>query len=404
MGLTLENPEGRVSLSKRVVIIGGGSGGVTAALLLNDARREFGVDLDITVVNRDEWHYMPPLWADVALNGLPLERTRAPLRNLERKYGVRTVIGEVTDIDLDNREVHLSNGAKLGYDYLFIALGLRNEWSEIPGYGEVGYHNYSPEAALELNRALQEFRGGRVVIVAPEIPFRCCIYPIEAATILGYRFSSLGLDYEVTLLSPMTPKGVDLTRAFGKDVYRVFAKYFEKYKVKVKAHGGIEAVDTERKVVVTKDFEEPFDLLIKVPLPRPPRVLEDEDKFPRDKSRRFILARPRDFTHPKYDDVYLIGEHSMPPTGLSTAGAFVHAAAQRAVKMLLYREFGVGFIRDIAPVTCIEYMGDKGIIITCEITFNGEKYERFCYTNMESFIAKMLKDAFYQGWLDRLRA
>ncbi|MCE4627620.1 MAG: FAD-dependent oxidoreductase [Desulfurococcales archaeon] len=391
-------------MTKKILILGGGTGGVVAALTLAEAKKEYGLDYEITVVNRDEWHYMPPLWMDVALNGTPIDKTRAPLKGLE-KYGVNVVIGEATKISLADRKVELADGKSLGYDYLFVTLGLRNGWEDIPGYAEEGYHNYSPEGAVELHKALNEFKGGKVVIVTPEIPFRCGIYPMEMATVLGNRFHVRGIPAEITLLNPKIPgTNLDITWSLGPDIGRLWTKYFKMYGVKVEPHDGIEKVDPTRKVVVARGGKEyPYDLLIKIPMPRPPKVLET-DEFPKDPSGRFTVAKPRDFRHPQYDEVFLTGEHAMPPVGLGTAGVFIHAASHKAAQVLLRDEFGVGTVQEIPPVVCVAYVADKGFMGACEVTFDGERYNwRNCYNVMESYLMKMTKHAFYQGWLDRLR-
>ncbi len=390
-------------MSKNIVILGGGTGGVVAALSLAEAKEKYGLDYNITVINKDKWHYMPPLWMDVALDGISLDETRAPIRGLE-KYGVNVLVAEATKIDLANRNVHLATGDSISYDYLFVTLGLRNGWEAIPGYAEEGYHNYDPEGAVKFYEALSKFKGGKVVIAVPELPYRCGIYPIEFATVLAHRLHVKGIKAEITILSPRLPNSnMDVTMALGPDIYRLWKKYMDLYGIKVKIHDGFNKIDTDRKLVITKNFEEPYDLLVKVPPPRPPKVLEDP-QFQKDPSGRFIVARSRDFRHPQYDDVFLTGEHSMPPVGLGTAGVFIHAASHKASQILLSDEYGVGTVQEIPPVACVAYVADKGFMGVCEVTYDGNMYSwRNCYNVMESYIMKMVKHAFYQGWLDRLR-
>ncbi|MCE4601185.1 MAG: FAD-dependent oxidoreductase [Desulfurococcales archaeon] len=389
-------------MGKDILILGGGTGGIVAALTFAEAKKKHGLDINVTLVNKDEWHYMPPLWMDVALEGLPLDKTRAPIKGLE-KYGVNVVVKEAVKIDPDNRSVETADGTKLNYDYLFVTLGLRNGWEAIPGYDKAGYHNYEPEAAVEFNKALRQFKGGKVVIAVPELPFRCGIYPVEFATVLGHMLHLKGIKAEIVVLSPKMPDGRDISWALGPDIARLWHKYFNRYNITVKVHDGIEKVDDERKVVVTKNYEESYDLLVKVPPPRPPKVLEDP-KFLFEQDKRFVKARPLDFRHPEYDDIFLTGEHSMPPTGLGTAGVFIHAATYKAATILLHEEYGVGEPHDIHPVACVAYSGDKGFMGVCEVDFDGTMYNwRNCYNVMESFAMKLVKRGFYQGWLDKLR-
>ncbi|MGB9784266.1 MAG: FAD-dependent oxidoreductase [Fervidicoccaceae archaeon] len=403
-------------MGKKIVILGGGAAGTIAAINFAEAKRKHGLDMDITVVNKDEWTYMPPLWADVALDGLPIEKTRAPIRNLE-KYGANVIVKEAKKIEPAERKILLSDGESISYDYLFVTLGLRNGWEGIPGYDKAGYHNYDPQAAVELNKTLRNFKGGKIVIAVPEVPFRCGIYPMEFATALGHILHTKGIKSKIVILSPKMPDVGDISWALGKDLGKLWHKYFEKYNIEIKRHDGIEKIDDssrtvsmkeeeethDRKAVITKHFEETYDLLIKVPMPRPPDPLNDP-QFLYEQDKRFVKARPSDFRHPEYDDIFLTGEHSMPPTGLGTAGVFVDTATLKALSILLHELYGVGEPTEVHSVACVAYSGDKGFLGVCEVEFNGQEYTwRNCYNVAENFVMKIIKRAFYQGWLDKLR-
>ncbi|MEM0021136.1 MAG: FAD-dependent oxidoreductase [Fervidicoccaceae archaeon] len=389
-------------MSKKIVILGGGAGGVVAALALADAKRKHNLDMDIVVINRDEWHYMPPLWMDIALEGISIDETRAPLYSLE-SYGVKFVKGEATKIDPEKNSVHLNDGRTMDYEYLFVTLGLRNGWDAIPGYERAGFHNYEPESALELNKAIRNFRGGKVVLTVPELPFRCGIYPMEFSTVLGHKFQVRGIKAEILILSPKIHDGRDISWALGKDIGNLWQKYFEKHQIEIKTHDGIERVDDERKLVITRNYEENYDLLIKVPPPRPPKVLEDP-VFLFDEDKRFVKARTKDFRHPEHENIFLTGEHSMPPVGLGTAGVFVDTATYKAATLFLNEQYGVEDIHEIHPVACVAYCGDKGFLGLCEIELKGEKYDwSNCYNIAENFAMRLVKRGFYKGWLDRFK-
>ena len=389
---------------KKILILGGGTGGVVSALFLSEQIKRFGLDAEVTLVNKDEWHYMPPLWMDVALEGIPLDETRAPIRGLE-KYGVNVVVAEATGINPRERTVTLASGEELNYDYLVVALGSRNGWEAYPGLAEAGYHNYDPEAAKELNKALRAFNGGKIVILAPEAPYRCGIYPMEFATVLASQLEAKGVRAEITVMVPQMQGGANPVTALGDDIRRLWEKYFNRYNIKFIAHDGIERINPEKKVVVTKSTEVPYDLLIKVPPMRLPKVLETPD-FIFEPDKRFTKVRAIDFRHPEYDDIFLIGEHAMPPIGLGTAGVFVHNAAYKASAVILEELGGVYGVPEYPPVLCVAYIGDGGFMGQCEVTFDtsqGRYQWNKCYVALEAGFVKLIKRSFYQGWLDRLR-
>ena len=107
-----------------VVVVGGGFGGLQAALKL---RR---VPVEVTLVDRRNFHLFQPLTYQVATGALSPGEIAYPLRAIFKRYrNVRVVLAEVADFDLDAREVKLRSvsgvpaRAGLGYDTLIVAGG-----------------------------------------------------------------------------------------------------------------------------------------------------------------------------------------------------------------------------------------------------------------------------------------
>jgi NADH dehydrogenase len=118
----------------RVVIIGGGFGGLYAALALRHA------PVDVTLIDRRNYHLFQPLLYQVATAVLNPSDIAYPIRSVLRKQQNATVLlGEATSIDVPNKKVILADG-EVGYDYLVVAPGAthsyfgKNEWEEVaPG-------------------------------------------------------------------------------------------------------------------------------------------------------------------------------------------------------------------------------------------------------------------------------
>ena len=107
----------------RVVIVGCGFGGLEAA------RRLHGAAVDITVVERTNHHLFQPLLYQVATAGLSAPAIAAPVRHLFRKQpNVTTLLGEVTRIDVQGRQVLLDEGAAIPYDHLILAAGVTHSY------------------------------------------------------------------------------------------------------------------------------------------------------------------------------------------------------------------------------------------------------------------------------------
>jgi NADH dehydrogenase len=102
----------------RVVVVGAGFGGLACA------RRLAGHDVDVTIVDRNDFHLFTPLLYQVASCLLSPTEIAAPLRKVFRRSpNVHVHVGEVARIDLDGRAVLLADGATLAYDQLVVATG-----------------------------------------------------------------------------------------------------------------------------------------------------------------------------------------------------------------------------------------------------------------------------------------
>ena len=115
----------------RVVIVGGGFGGLYAAQALRKA------PVQITLIDRRNFHLFQPLLYQVATGTLSPANIASPLRAVLRKQrNVTVLLGEVVDFDLERREVILAEG-RLGYDSLLVATGA---WHHYFGHPEWEKH------------------------------------------------------------------------------------------------------------------------------------------------------------------------------------------------------------------------------------------------------------------------
>jgi NADH:ubiquinone reductase (H+-translocating) len=130
----------------RVVIVGSGFGGLLAArTLAHDP-------VQITLVDRQNFHTFQPLLYQVATAGLSPGEIAAPIRWILRdRRNVEVLMAEVQDFDLARRVVKLSDG-ELGYDYLIVAAGASHAY-----FGHDEWEPFAPglktiEDALEIRR------------------------------------------------------------------------------------------------------------------------------------------------------------------------------------------------------------------------------------------------------------
>jgi NADH dehydrogenase len=148
----------------RVVVVGGGFGGLQAV------RKLRGAAVDVTLVDRQNYHLFQPLVYQVATGALSAAEVAAPLRGVfKRQRNVRVVLAEVSGFDLERRQVVLDRlpngrrGERLDYDTLVVAGGSRYSY-----FGRDDWRERAPElkslaGALDIrNRILTAFEAAEV--------------------------------------------------------------------------------------------------------------------------------------------------------------------------------------------------------------------------------------------------
>jgi NADH:ubiquinone reductase (H+-translocating) len=117
----------------KVVILGGGFGGLSAARGLKRA------PVDVTLIDRCNYHLFQPLLYQVATGSLSPANIAGPLRLIVRKQpNTRVLLAEATHIDAKNRRVILSDG-DLPYDTLIVATGSTHQY-----FGHHEWEKFAP--------------------------------------------------------------------------------------------------------------------------------------------------------------------------------------------------------------------------------------------------------------------
>ena len=132
----------------RVVIIGAGFGGLEAAKKLS------GQAVQVTVVDRTNYHLFQPLLYQVATAALSPADIAAPVRAILSKCeNMEVILAEVQSIDVNARKVKMVDG-ELDYDYLILATGARHSYFGHPEWEKFAPGLKSLEDAVEIRRRI----------------------------------------------------------------------------------------------------------------------------------------------------------------------------------------------------------------------------------------------------------
>ena len=134
---------------RRVVVVGAGFAG------LEPVKGLAAAPVDVVLVDANNFHTFQPLLYQVATAGLDGDDIAAPVRAVVRSQAnVDVRLGQVVDIDVDDRRVVFRDGPALSYDRLVLAAGAVTNTYGVPGVDEHGFGLKSLEDALQLRQHL----------------------------------------------------------------------------------------------------------------------------------------------------------------------------------------------------------------------------------------------------------
>jgi NADH dehydrogenase len=130
----------------QVVIVGGGFGG------LYTARHLGRIPVEVTLLDRRNFHLFQPLLYQVAAGGLSPANIASPLRAvLKDQKNTRVLLAEVVDVDVAGRRVILSDGT-VPYDTLVVAAGARHHYFGHPEWEKLAPGLKTIEDATDIRR------------------------------------------------------------------------------------------------------------------------------------------------------------------------------------------------------------------------------------------------------------
>jgi len=317
-------------MATEVLVLGDGTGGLVVANLLAKQARRDDQQLRIRLIGQTERHLYQP-----GLLFIPFQKPGyRTLEDIQRNNadfigpGVEYLRERITAIDPESRTV-TTEAAKYSYDWLVLALGCRTVPEAIDGlpqrWGTRAFGFYTPDSALRLARALEEFKGGDLVLDVAEMPIKCPVAPLEFLCLADEYLTERGMRSKtrITLVTP-------LNGAFTKPVCNeVLTDMLTRKGVQVIPDSSLAKV-TDTTMACPDGKEVPYDLLVVIPPHEGSDLIEDAGLGD---GLGFGLTEKNTLKARKAERIFLLGDNTNVPT--SKAGSVAHFQAEIVVHNLL---------------------------------------------------------------------
>ncbi len=260
--------------AKTIVILGGGVGGVVTAKTL---RKNLPHRHRVIIVDRERDHLFAPSLLWLMTGDRTVAQIRRPIDRLVKR-GIEVIHGEVEEIDPEERRVRVVDGAgsqrDLTMDHLVISLGAELTPEFVPGLEAAGHNFYTLAGAESLREALEDFGGGRIVVLTATPAYKCPAAPYEAAMLIEDHCHRKGLGdrAEVAIYAaeagPMGVTGPEVSNGVRQMVEGKGIAYHPEHTV-------TEVDPRVRRITFENGSTTDFDVLAYVPPHRAPRVVRE---------------------------------------------------------------------------------------------------------------------------------
>jgi NADH:ubiquinone reductase (H+-translocating) len=343
-----------MSERRKVVILGGGFGGLSAAQQLKSNL------VDVTLIDRRNYHLFQPLLYQVATGSLSAGEIAYPLRGvLSRQKNTRVWLGTVVDVDPNAKHVLLADGNNVPYDSLIVATGSQtsyfghNEWQDwAPGMKSIEEATairhkilYAFEVAERMDDPEQRQAWLTFVIVGAGptgVELSGAIAEIAQQTLKNDFRSIKPEEAKIVLLDGAPRVLMPFPETLSEKAHRsldrlgirvrcsTMVKHVDEGGVTIEAAGKVESIAAKTVVWAGGITASPLG-----------KILASRTNAETDKAGR-VKVKP-DLTIPNYPDIYVIGdlasatdEKGKPLPGLAQVamqgGAYAAKAIMRKVK------------------------------------------------------------------------
>jgi sulfide:quinone oxidoreductase len=377
-----------------VVIVGGGSAGIATASSLLRRRPS----LKIAVIEPRERHYYQPGWTLVGGGVFDRAKTERTMASVMPR-GVRWIRGAVAAFEPERNRVVLEDGSRIAYRTLVAAPGIELHWAGVEGLQEtLGRNgvtsNYLFEMAPYTWELVQTLKDGRALFSQPPMPIKCAGAPQKAMYLACDAWLRRGVLQDVAVEShTATPV------LFGvKEFVPPLMAYVKKYDVALNLTSNLKAVDgpgrkawfeVKRSDGTSQTVERPFDMIHVCPPQRAPAFVRDSALAD---AAGWIEVSPETLQHPRYGNVFSLGDACSAPNAKTAAAARKQAPVVALNVLAVLDGHGPRALYDgygSCPLTV-----ERGKILLAEFGYGGKLLPTFPFieATKPSRLAWLLKE------------
>lgn len=310
-------------MKHQIVIVGGGAAGLAAAAGLLKRKR----DLDIAVIEPKEEHYYQPGWTMVGGGVFDYAVTVRP-QSMVMPKGVTWIRKAAAAFEPEANAVVLDDGARVDYDFLVAAPGIKLNFAAVKGLEEtLGKNgvtsNYQPGLSPLTWKQVQELKRGKAIFTQPPPPFKCAGAPQKAMYLACDQWRRAGVlkDIEVSFCTAAPA-------LFGvADYVPALMEYVKRYAINLNFSATLIAVDGPARKATFREKDasgadieavREFDFLHV----SPPQVAADVVRgSPLADASGWIDVDQATLRHKKYANVFALGDACNAPNAKTAAAA-----------------------------------------------------------------------------------
>lgn len=297
---------------KKLVLLGGGYGGMR--ILHRLLPNQLPPDIEIILIDKNPYHCLKTEYYALAAGTISDQHVRV---SFPEHPQLRLAFAEVTNIDLENKLVHLRNQESISYDDLVIGLGCEDKYHNVPGADEYTCSIQTIDNSRETYQKLNNLGAGATVCIV-------------GAGLSGVELASELRESRPDLKIKLFDRGKMILSSFPQRLSNYVQCWFEEHGVEV--INGANITKVEPNIVYNHDEPVECDVIVWTAGIQPNRVVR-EMSVEKDQQGRVILTKHHHL--PNDEHVFVVGDCASLPHAPSAQLA--EAQAEQIVQVLVKR-------------------------------------------------------------------